>query len=238
MSNIVIDLTAPLPKHVAIIMDGNRRWARQHGLEIILGHQHVVDKLIEPLTDRCIELGISHLTLWAFSTENWDRDKEELDGLMRVFRKAFERKTEDLHAKGVRMQILGDINRFPKDIADQAKRWASISQDNTKITVSFALNYGGREEILRGIKNAYEKLGDKIKEITADQFSQHLDTAEMPDPDLIIRPGGQQRLSGFMPWQTVYAELYFSDLLMPDFSVEALNEALADFQQRQRRFGK
>lgn len=226
-----------LPKHIAIIMDGNRRWARSHGLEIIRGHEYVVDKVIEPLTDRCIELGIPYLTLWAFSTENWKRDKAEIEGMMCLFRKAFERKTEDLHAKGVRMQILGDIEKFPGDIAEQAKKWAKLSEKNAKITISFALNYGGRQEILRGIHRAAQQ-GLDLSSITEEQFSALLDTAKVPDPDLIIRPGGQLRLSGFMPWQSVYSELYFSDTLMPDFGAQELDLALEEYQARQRRFGK
>lgn len=224
-----------VPKHVAIIMDGNRRWARKQGLRAINGHQYVVDNIMEPLVDRCIELGIPYLTLWAFSTENWQRDQEELQGMMQLFRKAFERKVEDLHRKGVKLAIIGDIEKFPKDIADNAKKWVEISQQNHKVTVSFALNYGGREEILRSV-NALLKEGKTT--ITAEDIEAHLATAGYPDPDLIIRPGGQLRLSGFMPWQSVYAELYFTPVLMPDFTVTEFNKALADYSARQRRFGK
>jgi undecaprenyl diphosphate synthase len=225
-----------LPQHVAIIMDGNRRWARKQGLRAITGHQHVVDNIIEPLVDRCIELKIPYLTLWAFSTENWERDQEELQGMMQLFRKAFERKVEDLHNKGVRLAIIGDIEKFPKDIAQNAKKWVKLSQQNTKVTVSFALNYGGREEILRAA-NALIASGQKTP-ITAKDLEAHLATAGYPDPDLIIRPGGQFRLSGFLPWQSVYAELYFTDVLMPDFDVKQFNIALTDYVSRQRRFGK
>lgn len=226
-----------LPKHVAIIMDGNRRWARTHGLQALMGHEYVVDHVIEPLVDRCIELGIPYLTMWAFSTENWDRDKIELEGLMRLFRKALERKVADLHKKGVRLQMLGEIDRFPKDIAEHARRWAEISKNNKVMTVSFALNYGGRDEILRAVQKMVSA-AKKVKTITAEYFQSFLDTAEMPDPDLIIRPGGQLRLSGFMPWQSVYSELYFSEVLMPEFGVAEFDKALADYASRQRRFGK
>jgi undecaprenyl diphosphate synthase len=222
-------------KHIAIIMDGNRRWAKKKGLGAVNGHQHVVDNVIEPLVDRLIELKIPYLTLWAFSTENWERDKLELNGIMQLFRHAFERKVEDLHKKGVRLQILGEIERFPKDIAEQAKRWVETSKENTKITLSVALNYGGRDEILRGVKKAIDA-GNK--ELTEKDFSQLLDTKNVPDPDLIIRPGGQFRLSGFLPWQSVYSELYFSPVLMPDFTVDELNLAIEEFNNRQRRFGK
>jgi len=221
-----------IPKHIAIIMDGNRRWAKQHKLQALQGHEYVVNKVIEPLVDRCIELKIPFLTLWAFSTENWERDRKEVEGMMQLFRHAFEKKVEDLHKKGVRLNIIGDIDRFPKDIATQAKRWVEISQGNTNITVSFALNYGGRDEILRAARES------RGKSVTPEEFEKHLYTTGIPDPDLIIRPGGQFRLSGFMPWQSVYAELYFTEVLMPDFGPAELDKALEDYESRQRRFGK
>lgn len=232
---------SPSITHLAIIMDGNRRWARAKGLGAVNGHEHVVNNVIEPIVDRCIELKISYLSMWAFSTENWDRDKSELNAIMNLFRKAFEKKVEDLHRKGVKLQILGEIDRFPADIAEQAKRWVEISKNNTKITVNFALNYGGRDEIVRAVKKMIRSVApgalaeEKVDEKTLQSF---LDTAPMPDPDLIIRSGGQLRLSGFMPWQSVYSELYFTDVLMPDFGVAELDKALEDFQNRQRRFGK
>lgn len=228
-----------MPKHVAIVMDGNRRWARAHGLGAVNGHEHVVNKVIEPLVDRCIELGIPYITLWAFSTENWDRDKRELEGVMNLFRMAFEKKVEDLHKKGVRLQIVGEIDKFPKDIADQAKRWVEISKNNTTVTMSVALNYGGRDEIIRAIRKLIaQNPGIDPASIAEATFASYLDTSNLPDPDLIIRPGGQLRLSGFLPWQSVYSELYFSDVLMPDFGVAEFDKALEDFVARQRRFGK
>ncbi|HKY74115.1 MAG TPA: polyprenyl diphosphate synthase [Patescibacteria group bacterium] len=222
-------------KHIAIIMDGNRRWARTKGLGAINGHEHVVNNVIEPLVDRCIELGIPYLTLWAFSTENWDRDKNEIEGVMQLFRRAFERKVEDLHKKGVRLNILGEIERFPKDIVTQAKRWTEVSKGNTKITLNIALNYGGRDEIVRAVNRAMQSTNNKI---TVEDIQQNLDTAGLPDPDIIIRPGGELRLSGFMLWQSAYSELYFTEVLMPDFTTAELDKAIEDFKQRRRRFGK
>lgn len=224
-------LKPSLPKHIAIIMDGNRRWAKLHKLAALQGHEFVVDHVIEPLVDKCIERGIPYLTLWAFSTENWQRDKGEVEGMMRLFRRAFEKKVEDLHKKGVKLNIIGDIERFPKDIAENAKRWVEISKQNTKITVSFALNYGGRDELLRAANAS-------ARPATAEEFEKHLYTVGLPDPDLIIRPGGQFRLSGFLPWQSVYSELYFTEILMPDFRAQQLDDALEDYSSRQRRFGK
>lgn len=226
-----------IPKHIAIIMDGNRRWAKKNKLAALKGHAYVAEKLIEELVDHCIKRGIPYLTLWAFSTENWSRDSKEVEGLMKLFRKAFTRSAQDLHAKGVRLNILGDIDRFPLDIAKSAKQWVELSKSNTRITVNFALNYGGRDEIIRAVKKLAGQ-NVNLEKISPEDIAENLDTAGQPDPDLIIRPGGEKRLSGFLPWQSVYAELYFTDILMPDFSPEKLDEAIAEFQRRQRRFGK
>lgn len=221
-------------------MDGNRRWAKQNKLKALQGHSYVVDHCIEPLVDRCIELGIPYLTLWAFSSENWHRDKEEVAGLMEIFRRAFAKKVEDLHKKGVRLGIIGDIDAFPPDIAKQAKDWVEISKENTKITVNFALNYGGRMEILKAVNSLRKERSwtSQDDEVKGEELENNLYTAGMPDPDLLIRPGGEKRLSGFMPWQTVYTELYFTDILMPDFNAEELDKALHEYENRQRRFGK
>jgi len=216
-------------------MDGNRRWAQQHKLAVLQGHSFVVNRVIEPLVDHCIELGIPYLTLWAFSTENWHRDQEEVAGLLNLFRDAFRKNAEDLYKKGVRLNVIGDMAAFPDDIKKGAHHWIKISQKNTKITVSFALNYGGRDEITRAVNKL---LAEGKKTISQDDISGVLDTATIPDPDLIIRPGGELRLSGLMPWQSVYAELYFTDVLMPDFSPAELDKALAEYAERQRRFGK
>jgi undecaprenyl diphosphate synthase len=159
--------------------------------------------------------------------------------MMHLFRLAFEKRVEDLHKKGVRLNIIGDIQRFPKDIAKQAKQWVEISQHNRKITASFALNYGGRAEIIRAMKKMLESnpVLDASK-LTEDFFEGYLDTAGLPDPDLIIRTGGEIRLSGFLPWQSVYSEFYFTPVLMPEFTTQEFDKALEDFHNRNRRFGK
>lgn len=226
-----------LPQHVAIIMDGNRRWARKAGLAAIGGHNYVVDEVIEPIVDRCIELGISYITLWVFSTENFNRDKREVKGLMKLFRKALGRKVEDLYKKGAKLKMIGDLSRFPNDIEDMARDWMEISKDNMKITVTFALNYGGRDEIVRAAQKIVSQNNGENKKIDEAQFSLHLDTVGMPDVDLLIRPGGEKRLSGFMMWQSVYAELYFTDVLMPEFTIEEFDKALVEYGRRDRRFG-
>lgn len=231
--------TSSLPQHVAIIMDGNRRWARAQGKLAAEGHRYVVDEVIENLVDHCIERGIPYLTLWAFSTENWERDQAELSAMMKLFRYGLAKKTERLFERGVRIKMLGELDRFPKDIADACRNMIERTKDNTKVTVTFALNYGGRDEMIRAA-NRYiaAHAGESDVKFVESEFGQYLDTADTPDPDLIIRPGGQLRLSGFMPWQSVYAELYFTDVLMPDFTVSEFDRALEDYMSRQRRFGK
>lgn len=218
-----------IPKHVAIIMDGNRRWARQNGLAIIKGHRKVAEEMIERLADFAILKGIAYMTLWAFSTENWQRPEEEVDGIMDLFRETFSTSAEKLHKKGVRVAVIGDLSRFPKDIRDGVNFWIKETEDNHKLIVTFALNYGGRDEIQRAVRDGGQ------------DFEQFLDTKKiiaLPDPDLLIRPGGEKRLSGFLTWQTVYSELYFTDVLMPDFDEKEFAKALEDYAQRQRRFGK
>ncbi len=261
MRGIVLDKDK-MPKHVAIIMDGNRRWARKKRWSALAGHDFVADKVLEPLVDRAIELGIQYMTFWAFSTENWERSRREVAGMMRIFRKGLKKSVKRLHEKGVRLKILGDIDKFPRDIAKQAREWIEISKDNKKITVSFALNYGGRNEILRAIErliaakvpqlSGSSHLTRKARDdtagleslptvssglVTEDEFEKYLDTRGVPDPDLIIRTGGEQRLSGFMSWQSAYSELYFPKTLMPDFSVQEFDKALKEYGKRSRRFG-
>ena len=218
-----------VPQHVAIIMDGNRRWARQNGLAIIRGHRKVAEEMIERLADFSILSGIKYLTLWAFSTENWQRPAEEVKGIMELFRETFATSSKRLHQKGVRVAVIGDLGRFPQDIQDGVNFWLQETKNNQKLTVVFALNYGGRDELVRAVKSGGEN------------FEDHLDTKKMidlPDPDLLIRPGGEKRLSGFLTWQSVYTELYFTDVLMPDFDEQEFAKALSDYAARQRRFGK
>ena len=230
-----------LPKHVAIIMDGNRRWARKHGLDVLKGHSLVTDEVMEPIVDRCIELEIPYLTLWAFSTENWKRNKREVVGLMNLFRRVLNKKMEDLHKKGVKLRVIGDLSRFPKDIREKAQEWIKSSRRNNKITLVLALNYGGRDEIIRALRRVISSTSNiqhSVSSMNEEVFEKYLDTAGMPDPDLVIRTGGSQRMSGFMPWQSVYAEWAFVKTLMPDFTTERFNEVLIDYIKRERRFGK
>lgn len=234
-------LQSNVPRHVALIMDGNRRWARQRGMHPLQGHEYVANHLIKELVDHCVERGVGFLTLWAFSTENWERDAKEVSGIMNLFRQAFSKSSRELHERGVKLNVIGDLSRFPQDIQDNIAHWLQETSQNTAITVTFALNYGGRDELRRACCKVAERVaaGEVMAtEITPEMIEAELDTAGMPDPDLIIRPGGEKRLSGYLPWQGVYAELYFTDVLMPDFHADQLELAFADYHQRSRRFGK
>lgn len=215
-----------IPKHVAIIMDGNRRWAKARGLSAVGGHNYVVDKVIEPIIQRAGDMGIEYLTLWAFSTENWKRDPIELSGIMELFKRGIMEKLGTLIAKGARLRFIGDLTKFSEELQAGMKKAVEKSKDNKGINITFALNYGGRDEIIRAVKQGGE------------DFEQYLDTVGMPDPDLIIRTGGEQRMSGFMMWESAYSEFYFTETLMPDLTTEKFDQAIEEYQSRARRFGK
>lgn len=230
-----------IPKHVAIIMDGNRRWAKKRGMVAVAGHAFAVDNVVEKLIERAGELGVEYLTLWAFSTENWGREKDEVEGVMNLFRKALMTKVQKFIERGARLQMIGDMSRFAPDIQEGMKKAMKASEKNNKITVTFALNYGGRDEIVRAIGRILndparsDLVGLRLQDQTLEKY---LDTAGVPDPDLIIRTGGEQRTSGFLMWQSAYSELYFTETLFPDFGPEQFDGAIEEYQRRQRRFGK
>lgn len=230
-----------LPKHVAIVVDGNRRWARRRGLPEISGHKKVTDEIIEPLIYHCVDLGISYITFWCFSTENWKRGKRFARALFGLLRQGLKRNIEKYDKAGMRLNTIGDLSKLPKDLVRVIEERKERSKENKKITVTMALNYGGRDEIVRAINRLIKEkcIGRTYADnVTVQQFSKYLDTADIPDPDLIIRTGGPQRLSGFLPWQAVYAEYYFTKILMPDFTVKEFDKALKEYSKRQRRFGK
>lgn len=227
-----------LPKHVALIMDGNRRWAKERRLPTFQGHAKSIDRL-ESLIDYAIKIGISYLTFWAFSTENWRRKKSEVEFLLELFRENLAKKVDNFHRKNVRVKVIGDLSMFPKDIQEKTRSWMEMTKNNKKITVNIALSYGGRDEIIRAIKKIQSRFNrDKIQNLTKENFGQFLDTAGQPDPDLMIRTGGEIRLSGFMLWQMEYAEFYFSKTYWPDFTPRELEKALVEYQRRKRNFGK
>ncbi len=225
-----------IPSHIAIICDGNRRWARSHKLEVFKGHEHAVNKVFEPLIDHAAKLGIRYITFWIFSTENWQRDKKEVEGLMNLFRSFFDKQIEELHKKDVRVNMIGNILDFPEDIQKRIKKGIEDTKSNKKITVTLAMSYGGRDEIVRAMEKA-RRQKPKAK-ITEDFVSSMLDTAGMPDPELIVRTSGEQRLSGFMLWQSEYSEFYFPEWHFPEFTPKRLDECVEELNRRKRRFGK
>lgn len=232
-----------IPQHIAIIMDGNRRWARSHGLPVLAGHQKVADDVLEPLVEHAAARGVRFITFWAFSTENWKREAGEVEGIMHIFRHVIAKRWQRLHEKGVRVRVIGNISKFAPDIRDSLNKIIEQTKDNTKITAVFALNYGGRDEIVRAANKAISYQLSVIRQsddrkLTTDDFAKHLDTAGIPDPELIIRTGGEQRLSGFLLWQSEYSELYFPSFYMPEFTPEKLDEAIEEYASRQRRLGK
>lgn len=221
------------PTHIAIIMDGNRRWAREHNLQVLAGHQKVADEVLEPLVEHAASRGVKYITFWAFSTENWNRETKEVEGIMSIFRHTIRKRWQRLHEKGVRVRVIGDVSKFASDIRKALEDVMQQTQQNSKITAIFALNYGGRDELVRAIK----QLSDR-EQVSEQDVSEALDTKGIPDPDLIIRTSGEQRLSGFLPWQGVYSELYFPSWHMPDFTPQKLDEAIEEYGKRKRRFGK
>ncbi len=245
-----------VPSHVGIIMDGNRRWAKKQGLAAVAGHAYAVDNVVEQLIEHAGELGIKYLTLWAFSTENWGREKGEVTALMNLFRKALVTKVQKFIERGARLQMIGDVTSFAPDIQEGMKNAMKESEKNDKITVTFALNYGGRDEIVRAVNRMVrnheetpsasgvptrDSLASPVKEsplITESELEGYLDSAGTPDPDFIIRTGGEKRTSGFLMWSAAYAEWYFTETLFPDFGPAQFDEAIEEYLRRQRRFGK
>jgi undecaprenyl diphosphate synthase len=230
-----------VPQHVAIICDGNRRWARSRGLKVFAGHKKAVHETFETLIDHAIKRGVKYLTFWIFSTENWKRDRREVDYLMDLFRYIFDKKIADWKKRGVRFNMIGDPSRFDQDIQERIKRGIETTKESKEVTVTLAMNYGGRDEIVRATKKIAQNIADKKlkpEEINDELFAKHLDTADLPDPELIIRTGGEQRMSGFMLWQQQYSEFFFSEFNFPDFTKEKFDEILDEFiNKRQRRFG-
>lgn len=221
------------PTHIAIIMDGNRRWAREHKLPVLEGHRRVANHVLEKLVEHAAKLGVPYITFWAFSTENWGRAESEVKGIMGILAQSIKPFGKRMTEKGVRLLVIGDLTRIDptlrKGIADVVEK----TKSNTQITVTIALNYGGRDEMVRAMRKIAQP-----RIVTEESFSSLLDTAGTPDPDFIIRTGGEQRLSGFLLWQSEYSELYFPEFLMPDFTPEKLDEAINEFAERKRRFGK
>jgi undecaprenyl diphosphate synthase len=229
-----------LPKHLAIIMDGNGRWAKQKGLLRALGHKSGT-KSVRATVEACAKLGVENLTLYAFSTENWNRPKLEVDTLMKLLISSLKKELKTLQNNNIRLNSIGNIDLLPESAQKQLQEVIYNTKDNSRMVLTLALSYGSREEIINAVKNISHKVKNNIisiDDIDESIINQHLYTQNLPDVDLLIRTSGEHRISNFLLWQIAYAELYFTDVLWPDFKEEDLFEAIIDYQKRERRFGK
>jgi undecaprenyl diphosphate synthase len=231
---------AKLPKHIAIIMDGNGRWAKGKGKFRIFGHQNGV-KAVKESAEACAEIGVPYLTLYAFSTENWSRPKDEVNALMELLVSTIRKETPTLMKNNIRLQAIGDISGLPPKCRRELAEAIEETSGNSRLTLILALNYGSKLDIINSVKQIAEQVktgtlnSDSINEST---ISQYLSTASYPDPELMIRTSGEQRISNFLLWELAYSELFFTPTLWPDFNRENLYEAILDYQNRERRFGK
>ncbi|MET0462830.1 MAG: isoprenyl transferase [Chitinophagaceae bacterium] len=229
-----------LPRHIAIIMDGNGRWAQEQGQDRLYGHFHGVES-VRNIVEGCAELGVGYLTLYAFSTENWDRPEYEVIGLMELLVTTIRKEVESLHKNNIRLHVIGDMNMLPDYARNELQQSLDFTKDNTGLNLIMALSYSGRWELLNAVKNiAFEvKTGKlEVEAINDKTLQKFLTTSEFPDPELMIRTSGEFRISNFLLYQLAYAELYFTNVRWPDFRKENLYEAILDYQNRERRFGK
>ena len=229
-----------LPHHIAIIMDGNGRWAKKQGLIRVLGHESGT-KSVRETVETCAEIGIKYLTLYTFSTENWNRPKLEVQTLMKLLVKSLKSEIKTLQDNGIKLTAIGSLKDLPKKAFDELKFVEEKTKNNTNMTLTLALSYGSREEIVNVIKELSFKVKNNIistESIDESIINKHLYTQNLPDVDLLIRTSGEQRISNFLLWQIAYAELYFTDVLWPDFKKKHLIEAIKSYQNRERRFGK
>jgi undecaprenyl diphosphate synthase len=232
--------TANIPKHIAIIMDGNGRWAKSQGYKRVFGHQHGTDT-VNKIVEACVDVGVEYLTLFAFSTENWQRPKYEVNSLMKLLVSSIKKELQNMHDQKIKLSAIGDLKKLPEKVKSQLHEVmeATSAYENLKLTL--ALSYSSRDEILNAVKDISHKVKNNvidIEDINHSTIDSHLYSHNLPDVDLLIRTSGEQRISNFMLWQIAYAELYFCDVLWPDFTKEHLFEAINNFQKRERRFGK
>jgi undecaprenyl diphosphate synthase len=228
--------TGDVPQHVAIIMDGNGRWAKRRMLPRVAGHRKGVEAL-RGVIRACGERGITHLTVFAFSSENWRRPQDEVTLLMELFLRALENEVAKLHESNIRFRVIGDVSGFSERIQTLIQDAEALTRDNTLLTFSVAANYGGRWDILQAIRRMMAE-GVGPEQVDEEALRRHLALADCPEPDLFIRTGGEQRISNFMLWQLAYTELHFTDTLWPDFDASALDHAIASYRKRERRFGR
>jgi undecaprenyl diphosphate synthase len=232
--------TENLPKHIAIIMDGNGRWAKQKGLLRTLGHENGT-KSVKTTVETSAKLGVENLTLYAFSTENWNRPKLEVDTLMKLLVRSLKNELKTLQDNNIRLNSIGNLSKLPNPILKELQEVIDKTKNNTRMTLTLALSYGSREELINVVKNISNKVKNNIISIdTIDEsiINQHLYTHNLPDVDLLIRTSGEHRISNFLLWQIAYSELFFTEVLWPDFTEENLYEAIISYQKRERRFGK
>jgi undecaprenyl diphosphate synthase len=225
-----------LPNHIAFIMDGNGRWAEQRGLPRLEGHRAGIENTRSVIKYLGEEHHIKYITLYSFSTENWNRPKDEVNGLLNILEESIEKETMELHKRGVKMRHLGHLERLPQNLKLAINRAVELSKDNTEMTLNFAFDYGGRMEIVDAVRSIIAA-GIPPNDIDEKLFSNYLYTAGLPEVDLVVRTGGDLRISNFLLWQSAYSEYYFTNVLWPDFNTKEVEKALISYSQRQRRFG-
>jgi undecaprenyl diphosphate synthase len=236
-STQAIPESAEVPNHIAVIMDGNGRWARKRFLPRVAGHKRGVET-VRGLVKECIKLDVKFLTLFAFSSENWRRPDDEVSFLMGLFMDALKREVVKLHENNIRLILIGDRSRFNKELIERVEASEKLTANNTGLTLSIAANYGGRWDILQATNRMIAANSNKTEPFSEDDLTPHLAMHYAAEPDLFIRTGGEKRVSNFLLWQLAYTELYFTDTLWPDFGTKAFNEAIQSYQQRERRFGR
>lgn len=232
-------IESKLPLHIAIIMDGNGRWAKKQGEGRVFGHSHGVDA-VRAAAEAAAELGVKYLTLYAFSTENWNRPKNEVDALMHLFVETITNEISTLNKNNIRLNAIGNLKSLPEENYKRLQETIDETSKNDRMMLTLAMSYSSRWEITEAVRNILEDYQDnkvQSKDVTEDFFSKYLNTADMPDPELLIRTSGEMRISNFLLWQIAYSELYFTPKLWPEFTKEDLYEAIVDYQNRERRFG-
>lgn len=236
-STSTVPQTDAIPKHIAIIMDGNGRWAKRRLLPRIEGHRRGVEAVRQVIRD-CAEKGVEYLTLFAFSSENWRRPEEEVSLLMQLFVMALEREVVKLHENEIRFKVIGDLSRFEPRLQQLIKDGERMTENNQRLTLTVAANYGGRWDIMQAANRLLVERPERAQGFKEEDLTSYLSMAYAPEPDLFIRTGGEQRISNFLLWQLAYAELYFTETLWPDFNAQVLEAAIASYQKRERRFGR
>ena len=236
-STKIIPETDIVPRHVAIIMDGNGRWAKSRSLPRIVGHKNGIEA-VRTAVKACIERGVNYLTLFAFSSENWRRPTEEVSYLMQLFITVLKQEVIKLHENGIRFKVIGDLTKFEPKIIEFIRNGEEMTTANTRLTLTIAANYGGRWDIMRAVRKMHMQDQKLINNFVEEDLSQHFAMNYAPEPDLFIRTGGEQRISNFLLWDLAYTELYFTNTLWPDFNADSLDLAIQSYQQRERRFGR